>query len=86
MLGTIGCVNVFDVRLDIVITQSRAPVLVGCALIVDVLSWSRIFEGMASALYTKRKASGDSFSNSAIRRSNKVKVEGVTTRIRASGD
>lgn len=41
-VGTMGCVRVFDVRREIVITQSRALVLFECALMVDVLKDSLI--------------------------------------------
>ncbi len=46
----IGCVKFFDVRLDIVITQSRALFLFEWVLIVDVFNGSSIFDGIASGL------------------------------------
>jgi hypothetical protein len=48
---TIGCVKVFVVRFDmVVVTQSRAPLLFGCTLVVDVFNSSSIFAGMAGGL------------------------------------
>jgi hypothetical protein len=50
VVWTIGCVKVFDARLDIVITQSRALLLFECILIVDVFNCSSIFAGIAGGL------------------------------------
>lgn len=47
---TIGCVKVFDARLDIVITHSRALGFGCCILIVDVFNCSSICAGIAGGL------------------------------------
>ena len=84
--GTIACVKFFEVRRDMVITQSRALVFVEWVLIMDVLSWSSLSDEIFGAWYVKRNASGVSFSNCVIIRSNRLNVDDIATSIRASGD
>jgi len=73
----IGRVKVFVDRRDNVITQSRALVV-----IIDVFNCSS-FDG---GWYVKWNASEVNFSNWVIIRSNRLNVEEIETRIKASGD